>query len=159
MGYDYCGTVFHYFFYRGPDLPFRRSVEIGSGFINDKDRCVFEDGAGDGQPLALTAREQKAIFAEMCVINLGKVHDKLVDLDQPACLKQLLISGLRVGKIEIVTNRRIKEMDLLGDNTHHLPQLPGTIISQFIVTQLNMSKVVFPKAEQQVQGGSFPRAN
>ena len=67
MGDDDTGAVFHEASEGVLDEFFRLGVEGGGGFVEDEDGGVFEDGAGDGDALALAAGEFDAAFASKSV--------------------------------------------------------------------------------------------
>ena len=46
------------------DAGFRLDVERAGGLVEDQDRRVLQDGAGDGDALALAARERGAALAD-----------------------------------------------------------------------------------------------
>jgi hypothetical protein len=59
--------------------PCARSPRRGpSGFVEEQDRPVGEDGAGDGDALALTAGQAHAALAQVGVVALGQARDELV---------------------------------------------------------------------------------
>ena len=51
-----------------------RCVEAGRRLVEDQDRRVADDRAGDGDPLALAAGERHAAFADHRVVALGHLH-------------------------------------------------------------------------------------
>ena len=48
-------------------------VELGSGFIEDEDRRILQDGAGDGDALALAAAEAGAAFTDHGIVAFRQV--------------------------------------------------------------------------------------
>jgi hypothetical protein len=67
-------------------------VERGGGLVEDQDRRVLEDGAGDGDALLLAAGELEAALADHRVIAARQGGDEVVDaggagggLDLAAC--------------------------------------------------------------------------
>jgi hypothetical protein len=50
---------------------FRFRVERGGRFVEDEDRRIFQEGAGERETLALTAREGDAAFADGRYRNLA----------------------------------------------------------------------------------------
>ena len=49
-------------------------VDRARGVVEDQDRRVDQEGARDGDALALTARERVAAFADDGVVALGQAH-------------------------------------------------------------------------------------
>ena len=58
----------HEFVQRRLDEPLGLGVERAGGLVEDQDRGVAEDGAGDGESLALAAGEVRAAFADDGVV-------------------------------------------------------------------------------------------
>ena len=57
------------------------------GLVQQQNRAVLQNGTGDGQPLALPAREQIAVLAGRGIIALFHPADKSVTVGLPAgCL-------------------------------------------------------------------------
>src|SRR5271170_6896851 len=52
-------------------------VERRGGLIEDEDWRVLEQSAGDGKPLAFTAGEAKALFADDGVVAIRKIEDEV----------------------------------------------------------------------------------
>lgn len=62
----------------GRDFGLGVGVDHAGGFIEDEDRGVAEDGAGDGEALALPAREREALLGDGGVVTLREGDDELV---------------------------------------------------------------------------------
>ena len=57
---------------------FGLAVEGGGGFVQEEDGGVFEEGAGDGDALALTTGEAASVLAGESIVAIGLLKDKLV---------------------------------------------------------------------------------
>lgn len=53
-------------------------VERAGGFVENQDARVADQGAGDGDALALAAGQAGALFADFGVVAFGKFHNKVV---------------------------------------------------------------------------------
>jgi hypothetical protein len=71
------GAVLHQPLERVLDQAFAFGVERGGGFVEQQDRRVAEQCAGDGETLALAAREARAAFAEESVEALGQFAEEI----------------------------------------------------------------------------------
>ena len=60
------------------DAPLRRGVDGAGGVVEDQDARVGEDGPGQGDPLALAAREGEAPLADDRVVAPRQLLDELV---------------------------------------------------------------------------------
>ncbi len=76
---DHDGSLaFHQSIQRFEDQLFRSRVQAGAGLVQDQDRRIADDGAGDGDPLPLAAGKRDAAFAENGVVAIGELFDKLM---------------------------------------------------------------------------------
>ena len=57
---------------------FRLGVERGGGFIENKDRRVADDRAGNADALPLAARERETALAHQGFVTFGHAGDKLI---------------------------------------------------------------------------------
>ena len=62
------------------DQAFALAVEGAGGFIEQQDRRVAQDGASDGEALALAARKTRAGFAEETVDAVGQLAEEAVGM-------------------------------------------------------------------------------
>ena len=53
-------------------------IEFGSGFVQNQDRRILQQGAGNRQPLPLPAAQALATFTQYRLISLGHGHDEVV---------------------------------------------------------------------------------
>lgn len=64
----------------GADPRLGLDVDARGGIVEDEDARVHDEGAGDRQALALTAREREVAFADHRVVAVGQRGDELVRL-------------------------------------------------------------------------------
>ena len=80
----------------GPlDLGLRLGIERARCLIEDEDRRVLQDGARDGDALALAARQRGAALADHEVIAAGLAHDEVVRLREPRCVFDFRVRRVR----------------------------------------------------------------
>ena len=77
------------------DQRFALAVEAGGGFVEDQDARVGQDGAGDGDALALPARELDAPLADNRVVPVGEALDEPVRVGDAADFFDLFARRLR----------------------------------------------------------------
>ena len=75
------------------DLLLDVHVNGARGVVEDEDRRVHEEGAGDRDPLALTTGEGVAAFSDHGVVALRQVLDELVGVGRPGGSLDLLLRG------------------------------------------------------------------
>lgn len=93
---------------------FRTGVERAGRLVEDQDRRVAQDRAGDGEALLLAAREAVAALADEGVVAVGEGGDVVVDLRGAGRRLYLLVGGLRLGEAEVVGDGGVEEVGLLG---------------------------------------------
>ena len=71
VGDDQGGAVAHGVFERGLHIALAGGVEGAGGFVEQQQRGVFENGAGDADALALSAAQAHAAFAQIGGVALG----------------------------------------------------------------------------------------
>ena len=69
-------------------------VKGGSRFVQQDDRRVLQDGAGNGYALLLPARQGAASFAHHRVIAFGQPHDEVVAAGAAAMISSSVASVL-----------------------------------------------------------------
>ena len=72
------GAALHQFVERGLDGAFGFGVERAGGLVQNQNRRVVQDGAGDGDALALAAGKRDALFADDGVKAVRLLHDEIV---------------------------------------------------------------------------------
>ena len=88
-------------------------VEARGGFVEDEDARIGQDGAGDGESLALAAAEFYAALADDGVVSVGKAFGELIDPGDAAGFENLLLAGKRPGECDVLANRAIEEKRVL----------------------------------------------
>ena len=76
VGDDEGGAVFHQAVERVLDLALGLGIHRGGGLVQQQDRRVLEQRAGDGQPLFLAAGELHAALADVGVELLRQLADE-----------------------------------------------------------------------------------
>ena len=77
MGNDEAGAAFAQHAQRLLDAAFAFGVQRGGSFVENQDRRVFEQRAGDGQALALAARQAQAVVADHGIEALRQAAHEL----------------------------------------------------------------------------------
>ncbi len=108
------------------------AVEMGGGFVDEKNAGIGQQGAGDRDPLPLTAREMRSTRADAGVQTLGKVGEERTESDQFQCADHL---GFRRGVVprsrqeQVGTQGRVEKVRFLW--------APGNKRSNVGIGQLN----------------------
>src|SRR5579859_6505008 len=104
-----AGLAFHQTIERLEDQLFRAGVQSGTGLIQNQDRTIADDGAGDGDALALTAGERDASFADDGVVALRHLLDKLMRIGELGGSENLRTAGARLTISDVVPDRSVKQ--------------------------------------------------
>ena len=91
-------------------------VERAGGLVEDQDRRVLQDGAGDGDALALAARQRGAALADHELVAAGLAGDEIVRLGQPRRLLHLGVAGLGPADADVLGDRAVEQARVLE---HH----------------------------------------
>ena len=83
------------------DRRFGSRIDSARRLVQDEHRAVLQEGAGDGDALALAARELNAAFAHLGVVAPRKPDDELVSVRRVGRRLQFVFGGpgLRVGDV------------------------------------------------------------
>ena len=115
MGDDDGGARFHDAFECALDQALVFSVKSAGGFVEEQDGRVFQDGAGDGEALPLSAGKLHAAFAEPGFVALREGFDKLSGLGGLRCARDFQDGGVFGPVANVFGNRVGKERDILRD--------------------------------------------
>ena len=80
-------------------------VDGAGGVVEQEDGWVDEQRPGDGDPLALAAREGVAPFAHHGVVALGEITDEPVGIGRCRCSDDLISAGIRSAIGDVVGDR------------------------------------------------------
>ena len=116
------GSAFHQSVERLEHQLFGRRVEPRGRFIEDQDRRVADDGAGDGDALALAAGERHAALADHRVVAFRHPLDEFVRVGEPGRADDLIAGGFGFAVGDVLPDRRVEENRLLQDETDLLAQ-------------------------------------
>ncbi len=78
MGDDEAGAALHQGVHRLLDQHLGVGIHRTGGFVQDQDRGVGQDGAGDGQQLHLALRDVGGLFVEHHVVAIRQGADEVV---------------------------------------------------------------------------------
>ena len=101
----------------------------GGGVVEHQHPRVGQDRPGDGDALALTARQREAALAEHRVVGVGQPHDEVVRAGEPGGALDLLGRGLGIG-----------ERDVRGDACRGTATCPRTRCRRRAQTSCNVSR-------------------
>ena len=92
---------------------FRFGIECGCRLVEEQDRCVAHQRAGDRQRLALASGKRHPVFADGRVVSLRLRADEVMRIGQLRGLLDLGIRGCGAAIADIVADRAFKQVRLL----------------------------------------------
>jgi hypothetical protein len=102
--------------------PLGDHVQMAGRLIQQEDRRLLRQSAGDGQPLPLTAGEPAAPLGHPGLVAHGHLHNLVVDPRQPCRRRYLLQRQGGVVEGDILANGATEQKRLLQHHPHLPPQ-------------------------------------
>ena len=94
-------------------------VDRGQCLVEDQDRRVAQQGAGDRQSLALAARQHDAALADHRPIPLRQQRDEFVRIGVARRGRDLLIVGAGLAEPQILFDRAVEQISVLVHDRDH----------------------------------------
>src|SRR6266852_7957654 len=101
-------------------------IESARRLVEDQNSRIHDEGAGDGDPLLLPAREAAASLADDGVITFGQFQDEVVRAGERGGGDDTLHRHRRIGERNIVAHRGVEQHVFLQHDSD-LPAQPGNI--------------------------------
>ena len=131
-------------------------IEVRRRLVEDQDRGVLDDRPRDRQALTLAAAQQQAVLADPRRVAVGQRRDGLVDASLAAGGLDRLVGHLRVGEREVVADRRVEQVHVLGHDAEHPPDVVGMELVELAAADQDLALVVVPEPQQQVDERRLP---
>ena len=90
------------------------AIQRAGGFIQNQDRCIFQDDTGEGNPLALTTAEFDTAFTDLGVkanvaVMVFQIWDEAIGLGLANGLPQLVLTGVGPSVQNVFANAAVKQ--------------------------------------------------
>ena len=105
MGDDEGGAALAQGVERAFDLGFGLGIERARRFVQDQDRRVFQDGAGDGDALAFAARERGAALANHELIAARLLGNEVVGFREAGGALHLRVRRVGFSDADVFADR------------------------------------------------------
>ncbi len=122
MRHDYGCPVLHQPVERLLHQALRLVVERTGRFVQQQDRRVFEDGAGDSDPLALTAAQVHAALADDALVLVREAHNEVVGISGAGGGDHLVFAGVQPPVEDVLADRAAEQDRLLRHDADLLAQ-------------------------------------
>lgn len=141
------------------DLSFGDGVHGGGGFVHEEDVGIAEEGAGEGEALALTTGELHAVFAEEGVVALGEARDEVVGLGVAGGGFDLLVVDLVIEAVaDVVPYGLVEDDGFLGDDADVAVPGGGLEVAEVDAVDEYLTFLWLKQAEEDVEEGGFAAA-
>src|SRR5271166_26134 len=133
-------------------------IERRGRLIEQDNRRVLEEGAGDRDALALTAGKLHAALAAGRVVSVFETHDEVVRIGRLGRGDDLLLAGARPAHRDIFADRSLEQEILLRDITDLLAQRLQRRGRDVDPVEQDLARVDLIEAEQKAHDGGLAAA-
>ena len=139
-------------------------IERRGRLVEHEDRRVLQHDAGDGDALALAARELDAALADMGVVARAAAlvlqsRDELVRLAAVRRLDQLRLAGVGAAEQDIVADRAVQQRRVLGDHADlRRAAISCVTVGDVLAVDQDAAALDVVEAQQQVDEGRLAGA-
>ena len=116
MGQNEHGAALHELFERVLDHRFVFGVDRGERFVEHQDRRIAQQGAGDGDALALAAREAQAPLADHGAVALRQAPDEVMRVGGTRGRLDLRRARAGLAEADILFRAAVEEIGVLMDH-------------------------------------------
>ena len=158
MGDDQQGLALHQFRDGLLDVALVVCVHAGGCLVQDDNRGVLQDAAGDGDALPLPAGEACPALADHRVKPIGQSHHKVVAPGLAGRLQHFFPSGVWSAHGDVVVNGVLEEVDPLEHHTDVVHQVGQFHLPNVLPPDQHPSVLHVPETGEQVGDGGFAPA-
>jgi hypothetical protein len=119
--------------------------EVGGGLVEVEHREVGQQRAGQGQPLALAARDPCALLADQCVPAVGQRADPVEDAGAGGGRLQRGGGRGRAGQPEVLADGGVEQVGVLGGQPDDAADVRGRVLAQVVAVQRGQPAVQLPE--------------
>src|SRR5215471_2382605 len=99
-----CSAPAHETFHRLDNCGFRSDIHGTGGFVQDQNRRVLDEGAGQRDPLALTSRETHTPFPNGRLVSVRQARDEIMHVGEFGAFDYFLLARPGSGVSDILGN-------------------------------------------------------
>ena len=150
--------VLHQLTERLLDQELALGVEVGGRLVQDQNGRVLQKRAGDGEALALPARELDPALAHGRRVALGQHRHELMDLRHPGGVLDVGLGGAGPAVADVVADGVGEEESLLGDDAHERPERGHGDFPDVAAVYFDAPGLDVVKARHEVHEGRLTRS-
>ena len=140
------------------DRPLSSGVHRRGGLVEDENRRVFQQCAGNRHPLLFAAGQAVAAFAHHGVVTVGQGRDEVVDVRRPSRPFDLLVAGIGTGIAQVLADRGMKQKRLLIDHADVFAQRLQRQVAHIDAVDAHLAGAHVVQAWRQIGDGCLARA-
>ena len=106
------------FFQGGLDHAFAFGIQGGGGFVQEEDGGIFQESAGNGEALLLSAGELAAFVADNGVVAFRLSEDEIVGEGLPGGFFDFRFGGIGAAEEDVVVDGVVEKEGVLGDDAY-----------------------------------------
>ena len=158
MGEDQGGAALHQPIEGLLDDRLALGVDRRQRLVEDQDGRVAEEGAGDGDALALAAGQAHPALAHDGLIALGQARDELVGVGRPRRRLQLRRRRLGLAHAQVLLHGAVEEIRVLAHDGDGAAQLVDAQVAHVLAAHQHPSALGVVEAEEEPGNGRLAGA-
>src|SRR5216684_1088377 len=135
-----------------------QGIKVSGGFVEDEDGCVFQEGAGNRQALALAAGQLQTLLANPGFEPQGQLAHKLGELRLFHGCLDLRLAGSGPRQQQIGAQGVIENIGILGDDADQVAQVAQAVAADVLPVQANDATWWVPEAQREANQCAFAPA-
>ena len=131
-------------------------VEVLSGLVDDEHREVGEQRPGECEPLALAAGDLRPVGADPSLEPGGQSRDPLQQPRPVHGVAQLRPGGVAPGEAQVLLERRVEDVRVLGHETDDAPVLVTGQLGDRRAVERDRATLVGQESQQHIGERRLP---
>ena len=158
MGDDQCGTAFHQTFERGLNQRFAFSIERGGRFVEQQHGRVAQDGARNGDALALTTRQRDTALTDLRFIATRQRHDETINAGGNGGGAQIFIRRIGTTIADVLADGHAEDDGFLRHDSEAATHVNGISGSHIDTIKRDAARLRIIEAQEKLEDRAFARA-
>src|SRR5712692_7382510 len=126
-------------------------VDRAGGLVKQKNRGILQEGAGQRNALALSARKAHAAFTDPSLVAVGQANDEIVGIRELRRLYNLILRGFGTSIGNVFPDAGRAQDRLLENYSELVPQVRELVIAQVHTVQKDLARDRIVEASQENQ--------
>ena len=123
--------------------------------VQHQDRRVAQQRPGDGDALALAARQARAAFADHGLVAVGQRLDEVVRVGGAGDGDEVGLAGVGAAQTQVVLDRAVEQVGVLCHHRDHPAHCLGIERAQVVAADTHRAALRIVQTEQQADDGRF----